>query len=233
MSGARWPAASRSRLTAGLSTYAYAGFRGDRPVSYAIYSMGSGGENATIRLLDGLAVDPPAWRDLLGLLSMHSTDAGSIDFYVPVDSPIRLLLPEANKGYVQPSLMLRVVDVEGFLNSLGNPGGKPGERATEAPASEERLLLEVRDPDCSWNNGVFEVMVGQNVCAERFGSGKSTAPTRPPLSTDIATFSQMAAGYLTPVVAADLGRLEVIDPAALNTLTRVLPGRTTFTADFY
>ncbi|MGE5580419.1 MAG: enhanced intracellular survival protein Eis [Bacillota bacterium] len=212
-------------MDGGSPRFAYAGFRGDLPVSYAIYSIGSGGESASIRVMDVSAIDAGAWRDLLGFLSMHVTDAGKLDIYLPVDSPVRLLLPEANKAVIQPSLMLRVVDVEGVLNLLAGPP-TPG---------VERLLLGIRDPICPWNNGVFQLPVGVGPEGTLVQGTRMAGDNRvePEVVMEMATFSQIVSGYVTPVRAAEVGKLHVRDGRGLEKLTRAFPGRTTFTADFY
>jgi len=216
---------TKKDMDGGSPRYAYAGLRGGFPESYAIYSIGSGGESASIRLMDVAAIHAGAWRDLLEFLSMHVTDAGKLDLYLPVDSPVRLLLPEANKGTIQPSLMLRVVDVEKALNILGRPSSSP----------VDRLLLRIQDPICPWNNGVFEIPIEARPHGTLVQGTQMIGDdrTEPELATDIATFSQIASGYVTPVRAAGLGRLDVLDARGLDKLTRVFPGRTTFTADFY
>jgi hypothetical protein len=238
-----WNALARRlqrRMADGSNVYAYAGFRGDQPVSYALYSIDQGDGARVIRVADGLAVDAPAWGDLLGFLGLHGDDAGSLDFYAPVDVPVRLLLPEASKAYLQPSLMFRVVDVEEFLNSRGpldGPAGDPGAKAREAGVSApgdnrhdaraETFVIGVSDPVCPWNDGVFEVSLEDgSVYAEKVQSSS------PSVSVGVATFSQIASGYVTPAQARELGRLSAEEPA-VRALTRLFPRRTTFTADFY
>lgn len=226
-----WDALARKlqqRIAGGTNIYAYAGFRGDKPVFYAIYTIGSG-ESSMLRVMDSAASDARAWKDLLGLLSLHSTDAEKLDIYTPVDAPLRLILPEANKAYLQPSAMLRVVDVERLLNGLG-PTEHEG--IPYDPPGCDSFSLRVIDPVCPWNDAVFQVsMCGGAVQAAKCGTGRE--PSKPSVSMDIAAFSQVTSGYTTPLQIMALGKMEATDRAAVDALQRIFPGRVTFNSDFY
>jgi len=223
-----WKALARrlqQRIVEGDNVYAYAGFREDEPVSYAFYTIGPSDGPSVIRVMDGNAADARAWRDLLGFFSLHGEDAGTLDFYAAVDVPVRRIMPEAIRATLQPSLMFRVVDVESFLNGLivQDGLGRTGEAARE-------FYLELTDPLCPWNDGVFHASLGEEGSAVRAERCKAGAAS---VSVDIAAFSQIASGYVTPGQAREMGRLTVRDAAALRALTRIFPGRVTFTADFY
>lgn len=123
------------------------------PSGFAIYRIkmewDPAGPNGTLRLGRLIAANAEAyaalWRHVLDVDLMARVTAEMR----PVDEPLRFLLADARqpKTRVEDGIWLRLVDVGRAL--AGRRYGVEG-----------RLVLRIRDPFCSWNDGHFELNGG-------------------------------------------------------------------------
>ena len=112
------------------------------------------------------------WRFCMGVDLLDSVEARNR----PVDDPLLWMLadPGRLRRESQTALWLRLVDVPAALSQRGYAG-------------EGKLVVEVRDSTCPWNNGRFQLDVGPD------GAQCRSTPASADLSLSVA---DLAAGYL-------------------------------------
>jgi len=169
------------------------------------YSLG---EKNTLRVDEMLVSSDTAWRGLWGFLAAQPAQA--IEYLAPPDDPLLHLLKEPasfsnNSSWWTPyfnevsrvttGFMLRIIDLTEALTSRFYPQNMMGNR-----------VLKIHDPLIPANNQLvnFRIVDGR----------PDTLPVdaQPPqIESDIATFSQIFCGYLSPETARKLGKLQADD----------------------
>lgn len=170
---------------------------------YAIYRVrhdwAGGVPRSVLTVLDLQAVTPGAladlWRFAFDVDLVEQVKAWSR----PVDEPLLYLLREPRRlqARLADNLWLRLVDVPAALGA-------------RAYASEGRVVLEVRDAFCPWNDGRVALEAGPG---ERGAASGSTE--EPDL---VCTVNELGAAYLGGTSFRQLhraGRLEERTPGAL------------------
>jgi predicted acetyltransferase len=124
-----------------------------QPVAYAIYrqfpSWADGSTTARLEVSEVVGANPDAeaemWRFVLDI-DWYATLEASL---LPLDSPLLLLLanPRRLKFRMGDSLWVRLVDVGAALSG-------------RAYATDEALVLDVRDAVCPWNEGRWKLEGG-------------------------------------------------------------------------
>jgi predicted acetyltransferase len=144
------------------------------PAAYAIYRIKSewsnGFSNSQVNLIETVATSPAAerelWRFVFGIDLIARVqgrhDPGSPLFLMVVD-------PRSLRLHVSEGLWLRLVDVEGAL-------------AGRSYASDDEVVVEIRDDFCGWNAGRW-----------RIGRDVSRTDDDPELELDVA---DLASAYL-------------------------------------
>ncbi len=163
----------------------------------------------TLHVNEMLVSDDAAWRGLWGFLAAQSVQA--IEYVAPPDDPIFHLLKVpadhhgGNRGWIfndiyhtTSSFMLRIIDLTEALTSRFYPQNMMGNR-----------VLKIHDPLIPANSQLvnFRIVDGR----------PDTLPVdaQPPqIESDIATFSQIFCGYLSPETARKLGKLQADDESA-------------------
>ena len=167
-----------------------------RVEAYALYRLHMGFEDGVptgyTNVIEAMGTTPEAtreiWRFLFDIDWMNSIKAGLL----PVDHPLLLTLAEPRRlGFrVLDGLWVRLVDVEA---ALGARSYAPG----------ERVVLEVRDSFCSWNEGRYEVPGGSRTDAE------------PDLAVDVTMLGSIYLGGFTFAELARALRVEERRPGAI------------------
>jgi predicted acetyltransferase len=174
---------------------------GGRPAAYGLYRIREAFEEgwtsaSTLEVQEAAGVSPQAtavlWRYLLDVDLIHTVVA----HLLAVDHPLLLLLVDARRMRfrVGDGLWLRLVDVGAALSS-------------RSYATEDTLVLEVRDAFCPWNDGRWKLQGGE---VER-----TTAPAE--LALDVA---DLASVYLGCFKFADLFRAGLVGELAEGALGR-------------
>ena len=137
------------------------------------------------------------WKYCLGVDLWESVEARNR----PVDDPIMWMLTDPGRLRREPqtSLWLRLVDVSEALSQ-------------RSYAREGKLVIEVTDPICPWNNGRFQLDGGPE------GGQFRSTPASPDISMGVA---DLAAGYLgaTPYRALHhASRIQEHRPGAIKQL---------------
>jgi len=171
---------------------------------YLKYSIN---EDKVLKVIEMFVSGSAAYRGLWGYMA-NQPDITRIEYLAPADEPILHLLKKpkdsygGNRGWVfddiyhvTTSFMIRVIDVVEALTSRFYPSSMMGNR-----------ILKIHDPQLPKNEQLinFRIVDGR----------PDTIPVNghsPQLETDIATFSQIICGFLSPEVAHRLGRLQADD----------------------
>lgn len=168
-----------------------------KPEAYALYRMhfrldhGSGA--GRVEVLEAMGATPAATRALFRFL-LDIDWTSSIDFAVaPVDHPLRALLAEPRRAEFRlyDTLWVRLVDVQAAL-------------AARSYASDDELVLEVRDAFCPWNAGRFGV--------SRKGVARSESAAD--LSLDIADLGSAYLGGTSFTTLSESARAAELRPGA-------------------
>lgn len=186
------------------------------PRGYVVYRMIGGGD--VLNVEDIGYVDREAYRHLLHYLGLHD---GRID-EVMLQGPERTELydlvrdPAALECQVEPGPSVRIVDVASALSQLAYPDDAEG-----------TVAIDVRDEIVDWNDRTVRLAVAD-------GSA-DCEPTDddPDVSVDIATLSQLVAGYRPARALARTQDLTIHDEAAGDVLSAAFPAREVFLFDRY
>jgi predicted acetyltransferase len=141
-------------------------------------------------------LDEQARYEIYSFIANHDSQADKISWETePGDEFFAMLNdPRAAESTLIPGYMLRLLDVERAL--LERPW----------PAETASFSVAVRDDVLTWNDGRtyhVEVRQGRPELTAQAGSDKAG------LACDVRTLAQLYAGYLSPMEAARLGKLEV------------------------
>jgi predicted acetyltransferase len=189
---------------------------------YLLYDFKWDEEERPFRIIEWVAVSDAAWRGLTGFLAALAEQATVIRYNAARNDPLLLALkePYSTVGGVAEfvnyeaarlvtGFMLRVVHLRAAL------------RARRYPLDlEAELVIRVEDPIIPANN--------QSLYVNIVGGSASVAPARglfpdnqpTDVKVDIATFSQLFAGFVSAEQARALGRLRA-DDANCELLTRL------------
>ena len=182
---------------------------------YLTFRYPSGGDTGQVG--DFFALTPAAYKGLLSVLHYYGAQVPKVEFSAPADAPLPLHVMHWDlETRVRPLFMGRVADVTAALSAL-----RPDTDLTG------RVVLQVQDGQCEWNNGTFAVSV-------EAGHVTVQATTDPPgVVLDIQALTQAYWGQpgLDRLRAA--GRLSVSDEAQYALLSRLLPPRVCYLQDFF
>ena len=166
---------------------------------YALYrlhwSMDGGVATTTMNVIEAVAATPEAtaalWRYLLDVDWVATIKADLL----PVDHPLLLLLAEPRRAGFRlgDALWLRLVDVGAALSGRGY-------------ARDGRIVLDVRDSFCPWNDGRWTLEGGE----ARRGGGDAD------LSLDVQDLASVYLGGFTFAELGRAGRVEEVRPGAVR-----------------
>jgi predicted acetyltransferase len=137
----------------------------------------------------------------------YGTQVETVEFTAPADDPLPLYIMHNDLSVsVNPLFMGRIVDVSAALSAL-----------IPAPEVQGRLVLQVSDPSCDWNHGVFEITL-----SDGHVSVASTQAT-PGVALDIQALTQAYWGQPSLALLRHAGRMSVTDEAQYRLFTALLP----------
>ncbi len=180
-----------------------------RPDAYAVYKVKhawpKGIPSNELMLYDLQATTPQAYADIWRFVLDVDLVSRVTAWHRPADEPLLHLLvdPRRARFTLRDGLWVRLVDVPGALAARGY-------------AAPGRLVLEVRDPFCPWNEGRFAL--------EADGDGARLLRTEEPPELALGV-DALAAVYLGGVRLHDLGwagRVASTCPGALELADRML-----------
>ena len=177
----------------------------DEAEGYLIFRYPQGGDTGHVG--EFFANTPAAYRGLLSVLHYYGTQVRRVEFSAPSDDPLPLhVMHHDLNTTISPLFMGRVVDIVPAFAAL-----------MPSPSLSGRLVLQVSDGSCEWNNGTFALTTeaGQ-VTAE-------ATQNAPGVSVDIQALSQAYWGQPSLDLLRAAGRMTVSDEAQYKLLSRLLP----------
>ena len=156
------------------------------------------GPKSKVVVVEIMATSPAAqldlWRYLFDIDLMARLEAWNL----PVDDPLLLSVAEPRrlKGTLGDALWVRIVDVSSAL-------------AGRRYAADGRLVIELSDEFCDWNDGVWELSVENGVPM----IGPSTDPAD--LACDVTDLGAAYLGAFGFRQLADAGRVRELQPGAV------------------
>jgi predicted acetyltransferase len=178
-----------------------------------------------MKVLDLSAETSRAWRGLLGYLSQSPVE--SVEWLACANelassgllrstAPLREGFKPRGIATVRPLFQLRVVDLEGTLNTL----------AGAFPAGPYRLAIRARDDLLTENSRPLTIQAsGEEV------EIRPARPSDPCLETDIRILSQIISGYMSPGEAVSQELARCSSPAALETAEMLFPAGNPFISE--
>lgn len=194
---------------------------------YLIYSVTWSFEERPVKVAEWVATSDAAWRSLVGFLASLREQATVVTYNAPQDSPLLLALNEpysAVGGSTEFVFYQTARLVSGFtLRVVHLPTALC--RRRYPPDLKTELLLRVEDPQLPGNGKPLLVHIVDG--AASVAPVYSLFPDHTPASveTDIATFSQLFAGFISAEQARKLGGLHADDAtcARLSTAFAAAP----------
>ncbi len=157
-----------------------------------------------LHIKEFFAAEDAAYRGLIGYLAAQN-EGDVIEYLAPPDTPLRHTLRQPiadnaqNHGWIfndlchiTPGLMGRIINLPAAMTARFYSRHMSGERT-----------LQVTDPLIATNEQAIVFRLVDGRAETRPANGR-----KPQIKTDIGTFSQILCGYLTPMDARRLGRLE-------------------------
>ena len=190
------------RLLRGERTYAYVWDGEDGPAGYAVCAVG---EHDRLQVRELFATDRTALAGLFGLLANFDSQAERIEWDMPPDVRLDLLVREQHDLELswQPQGMFRIVDLAAAVSgrTAGTVSGQ--------------VCLRLLDDQAPWNQGPHAITWTEGQARVSPSGG---GPAADQAVMDQRTFAQIYAGSITPAQAVELGRAE-LGAGALMILT--------------
>ena len=175
-------------------------------------------DHPKVRVRDMAYASPEGRDGVLAFLAGLAGQATRVRIHLPPGDP---LVAMWNTWYTTESIsyQVRVVDVERALAPL---------RAER----ERRFSLLIRDGDCRWNDGVFDVELTRDGCSAKrvSGSARGVGPGAADVALDVNALAALLFGASDPASALATGSAEG-DREALTDLSRLLGGRPAFVSE--
>lgn len=180
---------------------------------YLIYELNWGANERPLKIVEWVSATDAAWRGLVGHLTSLGEQATVVSYNGPRNDPLSLALREPYSAvgggvefiYYQAARliagsMLRVVHLPTALRTR-----------RYLPETEAHLLLRVEDPQLPANGQPLHVHIAGG--AASVAPANSLFPDEPltGVETDIATFGQLFAGFVSAEQARTTGRLRADD----------------------
>ena len=179
--------------------------------AYAVMELEQTGKTQTLIVHDYAFTTPAGRTELFRFLGSFYGQAELISLQLPSDEPLAFDL-QARHTNELPGLQARIVDLQAALEPLPCP-------------TEKEFTLQVTDPFCTWNDGVWNVTLAP--------TGSALTPSRKPpalsldMSLDIGTLAQLLCGALSGAAALRAGRAEG-DPGVAAALASLAGNHTSF-----
>ncbi len=185
--------------------YVYGWIVDDDVRGYLVYTVQSGDDGRTLVVREQAALDTAARRQLFRFCRDHDSQVNQIRFSTPAeavtgdgfDPHLYLDDPGACDATVTAGAMVRLVDVKTDLPEIG-----------DSTATTARFDLIVSDPLADWNDGRFQVTVGDDGIEHSIrASSASQSETVPTAKLGIGLLSQVAIGAQSANKLAHTGQI--------------------------
>jgi len=206
--------------------YVYGYERDGELRGYVLYTVESGDDGPRLRVTDLAYADTEAYHGLLGFLSDHDSQVGTIVLRRAAETDLldRVPDPGSIECAVETGPMVRLTDVAKGL-----------ERYPWPDDVDFRFTLGVTDPLLDRNHGLFDVAVedGTATVSPVDGEGEADEPTDAEVWIDVATLSQLYVGSYDLRDAERFGELTIRREALDEPLSAAFPGRSVCLREFF
>jgi predicted acetyltransferase len=120
---------------------------------------------------------------IVELVRNYSANVGKITWWTDIDMPVRHFFSDiyATESHMIGSMMMRVIDLEGYCQCIRTP-----------EATSDEITIELSDDQCPWNNGVYTLIPdGGKLKVERNDS-------KPDISLNAFQLSEVIGGIVPP-----------------------------------
>ncbi len=184
---------------------------------YLLYSVEKTNINRIV-VREMITLNTSAYKGFLSLFSRQAMTIEEVEWTAPLDDPLPFILPNPRgECSIEPTFMIRVIDVERALSSL-----KYDENINI------KIALKIKDEHGEWNDGIWNLEIE---------NGKGNLEKKDGLEYDIAininTLSQIITGTISPKTAYNLGYIEVNNFNALNDFNKLFSEHPTFCWDYF
>jgi predicted acetyltransferase len=169
------------------------------------------GERREGRWISELTVIDILWRTrearmkLFDFFATHQDQINDIIIHAPFETRVEHWFEDARLSIERKApWMVRVIDVRKAVENLPATG-------------EDIVTMEISDPDCLWNNGVFTIQSEKNCLQVNKSSGK------PVVKLSIKAFSSLVYGTLSVEELEFQGEITITEDWARHTLQRWFP----------
>lgn len=136
---------------------------------------------------------------IVELVRNYATNASELTWYTDVDAPVRHFFSDvyATQSYLIGSMMMRVVDLEGYCRSIAVP-----------EVADESVVIKLNDEQCPWNTGTYRLVP----------SGGSLEAQRGDAEPDVVLspfqLSEVISGITPPVMLRAIGEVKCEEETA-------------------
>lgn len=189
------------------------------PSGYILYKV----RDQVLTVNEWVALDMEAAKGLWSFIGNHDSMAKKVTLQQEAGSRLTSLLKDPRvKQEVVPYFMARLVDAEAFLAGYGFREGAAGS-----------LRLAVKDEYAPWNEGLYELELGQDGKAKvRFTPAENPEAPADGVACGIGVLTSMLLGYERPLFWLESGRLSG-SREAVELLEKAIPKRSTYLLDFF
>jgi predicted acetyltransferase len=130
--------------------------------------------------------------NIVELVSKYAENASETTWFTDCETPVRHFLSNihASKSFLIGSMMMRVVDFEGYCNTIAIP-----------EEAHESVVLKLDDEHCPWNSDTYRLAPdGGSLETEKVDA-------EPDIKLNAFQLSQVISGYTPPVQLRALGEI--------------------------
>ncbi|ACK41815.1 MAG: GNAT family N-acetyltransferase [Dictyoglomus turgidum] len=184
---------------------------------YLLYSVEKTNINKVV-VREMICLNNSAYRGFLSLFSRQAMTIEEVEWTVPLNDLLPFILPNPRgECLVEPTFMIRVIDVEKALSSL-----KYDENI------KDKIVIKIKDEHANWNHGIWEIEIE---------NGKVKLEKKenlePEIELNINILSQIIAGTISSQKAYELGYIEVNNFNSLHKFNNLFPEYPTFCWDYF
>jgi predicted acetyltransferase len=188
---------------------------GDKVEGYLLYTLDWRADVRPFQVAEWVVTSDAAWRGLTGFLSTLGEQASVVIYNAPQNSPLLLALNEPFStvgGSVEFVYRQTARLVSGFtLRIIHLPTALRTRRYPHTVKGD--FLLRVDDPQLPANGEPLHVRIADGTASVAPVDGRFPDEPPPGVGTDIGTWGQIFAGFISAEQARTMGRLRADDDA--------------------
>ncbi len=179
------------------------------PVGSVWFNFSRGPPNTQNELTVGISryTSDDVFPSIVELVRNYSASVSKVTWWTDLEVPVRHYFTDISttESRIIGSMMMRVVDLEGYCESIRIP-----ENAVD------QVTIELKDDQCPWNNGIYKLIPdGEKLEAERSDS-------KPDISVNAFQLSEIIGGITPPKLLRALHEIDC-DANTASKLESIFP----------